>query len=443
MSKAEPAEINPSSLFDERRTVRKITGRLMPFLILLFIIAFIDRANVGYAALEMGKDPRFDPGVIGFGAGIFFIGYFLLEIPGSIIVEKWSARKWLARIIISWGILAALTGFIQSTTQFYVVRFLLGMAEAGFFPGVIVYLSHWFRYRDRAKAVAMFMTAVPISNIFGAPISGLILGVSWLGMEGWRWVFILEGIPAVVLGVVTIFYLTDKPREAHWLTEQEQAWIATELDREKEEKKAIRTHTIGQGLRNRNVIILSLAYFCAVTSAYGLVMWMPTIVKGLSGLSNFQTSLISALPYCAGLAAMLIVGWSSDRTGERCWHAALSMITVCVGFAVSAGAYSNGNTVLAVAMFCVVGAGLYSFMPAFWSLPAMFLTEAAAAACIGMINSIGNLGGFAGPYIVGYVNKTTGSFHGGIIYLSASAFAAALLVLAVHKSPLVKQETAG
>ena len=219
----------------EKRAKSKITKRLMPFLILLFIMAYIDRVNVGYANLGgMSKELNFNPEIIGFGAGIFFIGYFLLEIPGTLIVENWSARKWLARIIISWGFLAILTGFIETANQFYTIRFLLGLAEAGFFPGIIVYLSHWFRYQDRAKAVAMFMTALPFANIFGSPISGLILGINWFGLSGWRWVFILEGIPAVVLGIVTIFYLTDKPNQAKWLEEDEKDWITAELEREKQ-----------------------------------------------------------------------------------------------------------------------------------------------------------------------------------------------------------------
>lgn len=417
---------------DEQRTIRKITRRLMPFLILLFIIAFLDRANVGYAALEMNKELGFDPQVIGFGAGIFFIGYFLLEIPGSLLVEKWSARKWLARIIISWGILATLTGFIQTSTHFYIARFLLGLGEAGFFPGVIVYLSHWFRYRDRAKAVAMFMTAIPISYIFGAPVSGLILGVNWLGLAGWRWVFILEGLPAVLLGVVTLFYLTDRPRQAKWLTSEESEWIENELEKEKQARKAVRHYRIGEALRNRNVVLLALAYFCGVTSAYGINIWLPSILKEQFKYGNFETSLLSAIPYCAGLGAMLLVGRSSDRRNERRWHAALCLFGVSGGLFLAT--LMHGNIYLTIAAFSLAAAGLYSYMPAFWALPAAFLSEAAAAACIGMINSIGNLGGFAGPYIVGYINKKTGSFYGGIVYLACSALAAALLVLAVHRT---------
>jgi D-galactonate transporter len=416
-----------------RRARRRITRRLMPFLICLYVIAFLDRVNVGYAALEMTRDLGFDTEVLGFGAGVFFFGYFLLEIPGTLLVENWSARLWLARIIISWGVLAVLTGFIQTSTQFYVARFVLGLAEAGFFPGVIVYLSHWFRQRDRAKAVAMFMAAIPVSNIFGAPVSGLILGVNWMGLSGWRWVFILEGLPALIFGVVTIFYLTDWPREAGWLSAEEREWITDELEREKSARRAVRTYGVWEALGHRNVLLLALAYFCAVASAYGFNFWLPTILKGLSGFSNLLVTGVAALPYCAGLGAMLLVGWTSDRSGERRWHTALSLLGVSLGLALSATAH--GRVGLAVAMFCLAGAGLYSYLPGFWALPTAFLTESAAAAAVGLINSVGNLGGFVGPYVVGYLTKSTGSFYAGVIYLSCSALASACLILCVRHSP--------
>ncbi|HVE58831.1 MAG TPA: MFS transporter [Pyrinomonadaceae bacterium] len=409
----------------------------MPFLIFLFILAYIDRVNVGYANLEMSKDLGFNPEIFGFGAGIFFFGYFLLEIPGTLLVENWSARKWLARIIISWGFLAIFMGFIQNTTHFYLIRFLLGLAEAGFFPGIIVYLSHWFRYQDRAKAVAMFMTALPFANIFGSPLSGLILGANWFGLAGWRWVFILEGIPAVIFGFVTIFYLTDRPNEAKWLADDEKEWITNELEREKTVKKAVKHFSIAEAFKNRNVIILALAYFCAVTCVYGFTFWLPTILKGLSGYSNLQVSIIAALPYSAGLVAMLCLGWSSDRRNERRWHTAFSLLAVCVGLFLSSLVLDN--VYLAIAMFCLAGAGLYSYLPSFWALPTAFLTESAAAASIGLINSVGNLGGFVGTYIVGFLTNKTGTFYSGVIYLSCSALAAAILVLMV-KAPNFSEE---
>ena len=412
------------------RARRRVIRRLLPYLFFIYIIAYLDRVNVSYAALEMTNALGFTPEVYGFGTGIFFIGYFLLEIPGSIMVERWSARKWIARIMISWGIIASLTGFINTATQFYWIRFLLGVAEAGFFPGIIVYLSHWFRYEDRAKALAFFVAAQPISNIIGAPISGLMLGVNWFGMAGWRWLFILEGIPAIIFGFVTLFYLTDRPHQAKWLPDDERQWLTSELEREKEAKQATHSIHIWQAFRHREVLILTLAYFFIVTSVYGLIFWLPTIVKKLSGSSNLIVSLISALPYCIGLVAGLLAGWSSDRKKERRWHTALPMMIACVGLLL--GVATNNYPALAVAMFCLAAVGMFGYSPGFWSLPTSFLTGTAAAASIGLINSTGNLGGFAGPYIVGYLNKATGSFFAGMLYLSLSALVAAALILSLR-----------
>jgi ACS family tartrate transporter-like MFS transporter len=452
-------QLSPSPV--SMRARRRIVRRLMPYLFFIYVIAYLDRVNVGFAALGMTGDLGFAPHVVGTGGGIFFLGYFLLEIPGTILVEKWSARGWIARVMISWGILAILTGFIRTPSQFYWIRFLLGAAEAGFFPGVIVYLTHWFRYEDRAKAVAMFMAAIPISQVIGAPASGALLKLNWMGLAGWRWLFILEGAPAVIFGVVTIFYLTDWPHQAKWLADDERDWIISELEIEKQQKqvhqhrvnhdiddilmrwiarlvrdksglKVIRAFlNILRSLGQPAVLILALAYFFIVTSNYGLIFWLPTMLKKLSGLTNFQVGLVSALPYCAGLAAMLIVGWSSDRTRERRWHTAGPMMVACLGLFLAALAQSS--TPLTVAVLCVAAMGINSYLPGFWALPTTFLTGTAAAASIGLINSIGNLGGFAGPYIVGRLVEATGSFFGGVIYLSMSALTAALLILALRR----------
>jgi len=412
------------------RATRRVMIRIMPYLFLLYIIAFLDRVNVSFAQLAMKGDLGFTDDVMGFGAGIFFIGYFLLEIPGSILVEKWSARGWIARIMISWGIVAIMMGFIQTKNQFYILRFILGAAEAGFFPGIIVYFSHWFRYQDRAKAVALFMAAIPISNIIGSPVSGLLLGINWLGLAGWRWLFIIEGAPAIIFGVVTIFYLTDRPHQARWLADDERQWLTSELEREKQEKQAAHSLNIIQAFKHREVVLLTLAYFFMVTAVYGFNFWLPPIVKKLSGSSNLMVTLISAIPYCVALVTILLVGWSSDRTGERRWHTALSMIVAGLGLLLSAAA--GDRAALAIAMFCFAGAGMYSYLPGFWALPTSFLTGTAAAASIGLINSIGNLGGFAGPYIVGFLSEKTGSFLGGVLYLSVSAFIAAGLIISLR-----------
>jgi MFS family permease len=380
----------------------------------------------------MKGDLGFTDSVIGWGSGIFFIGYVLLEIPGSILVEKWTAKGWIARIMISWGILAMLTGFIHTKNQFYIVRFLLGVAEAGFFPGIIVYISHWFRYQDRAKAVAMLMTAVSVSQIVGSPISGLLLKINWLGMEGWRWMFILEGIPAVIFGVVTIFYLTDWPHQAKWLPEDEKQWLIKTLEEENKKKQAKHSMTILEAFRHREVLKLTGAYFFMVTAVYGLSFWIPSIVKSLSGLSTFKVSLISALPFCFGFVSILVMGWHSDKTQERRWHAALAMMTASLGLLLSAALRSYAP--LAIAMLCITGAGTAGYLPGFWALPSSFLTGTTAAASIGLINSFGNLGGFVGPIVVGQLSTWTKSYFGGILYLSVSALVAAFLILSLRTS---------
>jgi ACS family tartrate transporter-like MFS transporter len=430
-------KVGPIAVAERAR--RRVMLRIMPYLFLLYIIAFLDRVNVGYAALAMKGDLGFTDDVMGFGAGIFFIGYFLLEIPGSILVEKWSARRWIARIMISWGIVAILMGFVHTKTQFYSARFLLGAAEAGFFPGIIVYFSHWFRYEDRAKAVALFMAAIPVSNIIGSPVSGLLLGVNWLGLSGWRWLFIIEGAPAIIFGVVTIFYLTDRPHQARWLPDDEREWLTSELEREKQAKQARHTYSILQAFRHREVILLTLAYFFMVTAVYGFNFWLPTIIKKLSGASNLVVTLVAALPYCVALIAILLIGWSSDRTRERRWHTALSMMAASLGLLLSLVA--QDRTAVAVSMFCLAAAGMYSYLPGFWALPTSFLSGTAAAASIGLINSIGNLGGFTGPFVVGYLSAATNSYFGGVLYLSISALVAAGLILALRATKRRRSST--
>ena len=412
------------------RCRRRVMRRLMPYLFVLYVIAYLDRVNLSFAALQMKGDLHFTDSIIGFGAGIFFVGYVVLEIPGTILVEKWSARGWIARIMISWGIVAMLMGLMQTKNQFYLLRVLLGAAEAGFFPGIIVYLSHWFRYQDRAKAVALLMAGISVSNIIGSPLSGALMRLNWLGLSGWRWMFIIEGVPAAVFGVITLFYLTDWPHQANWLPEDEREWLISELEREKQVKQAKHSLGILQALRHREVILLTLAYFFMVTAVYGINFWLPSIVKKLSGSSNMHVTLISAIPYCFGLASILLMGWHSDKTKERRWHTALAMMTTSLGLLLSVVA---GNyTALAVSMFCLAAAGTAGYLPGFWALPTSFLTGTAAAAAIGLINSFGNLGGFVGPYIVGYLSKKTSSYVGGVLYLSASALAASMLILSLR-----------
>ena len=424
-----------------RRARRRIARRILPFVFLLYVIAFLDRMNIGAAALQMPHDLGFSEGVIGFGAGIFFVGYFLLEIPGALIVERWSARRWIARIMISWGLVTVFMAFIHTARQFYLVRFLVGAAEAGFFPGVIVYLTHWFRYKDRAKAVAVFYAANPISYIIGSPLAGLLLGLSWLGMKGWRWLFIIEGIPAVVLGVITIFYLTDWPSQAKWLPGDERSWINGVLQREKEAKKRVRSFKIWEALRHRDVLLLTLCYFCAMTGSYGIGFWLPTILKRLSGQSDFKVTLLAALPYVVALIVQQVNAWHSDRTRERRWHAALPVFLCGVGLALAV--LYRSNATLSIVLLVLGGGAFYGFQPCFWAVPTLFLGESAAAASIGLINAVGNLGGFVGPLVMGYLATRTHSFTAGLLYLVASLFLAGVLMLVVgaRPAPLLPAET--
>jgi D-galactonate transporter len=413
----------------------------MPFLLVLYIVAYLDRTNVAFASLDMTRELGFSNEAFGFGSGIFFIGYVLLEIPGTILVELWSARKWIARIMISWGLVASLTGLIRSPQQFYWIRFLLGIAEAGFFPGIIVYLTHWYRDEDRGKAIAMFMAALPIANIIGAPLSGLLLKADWLGLAGWRWLFILEGIPAIVCGFITIFYLTDWPKDARWLREDERDWLTRELEAEKKTKQALKPLTVWQALHNRDVVLLTLVYFFIVTSNYGFTLWLPKILQQLSGLSSVRVSLIATIPYLAALPLMLLVGWHSDRTGERRWHTALPIFTA--GLALAASQRISGGAGFSIALFSVAAMGLFSYLPGFWSMPTTFLSAAAAAACIGLINSFGNVGGFVGPYMVGYLSDKTGSYQAGVLYLVGSAMLSGFLVFLIRGTRQLQSPSVG
>jgi ACS family tartrate transporter-like MFS transporter len=415
---------------------RRIARRLLPFLFTLFVIAFLDRVNVSYAALEMTHDLNFSNRVFGFGSGIFFLGYLLFEIPGCLIVERWSARKWFSRIMVTWGLITALMAFIRTPMHFYTVRILLGVAEAGFFPGILVYLTHWFRSEDRAKACAIFMIAIPVANIIGSPLGGWLLGVHWLAIQGWRWLFIVEGIPAIVFGFITLFYLTDWPREAQWLSPEEQQWITSELEQEALAKKAVRTYKIWEALLQPTVIQLTLIYFFAVSSIYSLSIWLPTFLKRASGMSNFAVTMLSIIPYVALFFAMLFNGWHSDRTNERRWHTAIPLILGVIAFSLTILAGSH----FWFAFAClIVASSANAFLPSFWPVPSAFLGESAAAASIGLINSIGNLGSLVTPSVIGYFLDKTHSFTPGFLYVIASLLIAIFLMLTLRMRPADKR----
>jgi D-galactonate transporter len=423
-----PSSTNETVLTARRRIAR----RLLPFLFTLFVIAFLDRVNVSYAALEMTHDLSFSNRVFGFGSGIFFVGYLLFEIPGCIIVERWSARKWFARIMVTWGLITVLMAFIRTPTHFYVVRILLGAAEAGFFPGVLVYLTHWFRSEDRAKAGAMFMIAIPVANIIGSPLGGWLLGVHWFGLQGWRWLFIVEGIPAILFGIITVFYLTDWPREARWLPPEEREWITAELEQEAQAKKATRSYKILEALRQPTVIQLTLIYFFAVSSIYSLSIWLPTFLKRASGMSNLAVTMLSVIPYVAVLLAMLFNGWHSDRTNERRWHTAIPLMLGVAAFALTI--LSGSHFWFAFACLTVASTA-NAFLPSFWPVPSAFLGESAAAASIGLINSIGNLGSLVTPSVIGYFLDRTHSFTPGFLYVIVSLLIAIFLILTLRMRP--------
>ena len=421
------------------RTRAKITRRLIPFLLLLFLLAFLDRTNISIAKLGMKTELGLTEAILGTGAGIFFLGYFLLEIPGTLIVERWSARKWIARIMVSWGIIATLMGFIGMPIfeafglkeQFYGLRFLLGLAEAGFFPGVIVYLSHWFRAEDRAKTKSLFLIGIPLATIISTPLSQFIMhSFNWLGLSGWRWVFFLEGVPSVIMGIVTWFYLTDRPEQAAWLDEEEKAWITTELANEKAAKVSLGGDQIREGLRNPQVWLLAAIYLFAVTGMYGFTFFVPSIADRMKGTSLTMQTVISTAPYIFGFAGMLWAGAHSDRTRERRWHTAIPLLLASVSMGLAAVFASS--TVFATLFMCLLGLTLYSYLPAFWTHPTSTLTASSAAFAVGLINSVGNLGGFFGPMVVGELKDRSGSFESGLWFLAGCILVAGVLAMGLR-----------
>ncbi len=418
---------------------RRVTRRLLPFLILVYLLAYLDRANLSIAMLQMRGGLGFTDRVIGLGAGIFFFGYTLLEVPGALLVERWSARKWLSRIMISWGLIASLTGFIglpalaffSTRTQFFLARFLLGAAEAGFFPGVIVYLSHWFRLEDRPRAQAWFMLTQPAAVIFGYPASRWILeNIRWAGLEGWRWVFLLEGAPCILLGFVTLLYLTDRPAQARWLPEPEKSWLTAELSRERALHFAAGRVRIASAFRDPRTVLLTAVYFLTVAGNQALLFFLPSITDAMTRLSVPARTAASVAPYLCSAAGIVLNGFHSQRTGERRRHTALPMIFTGASFLLVL--LAGDRLAYSIPLLCLAGFTSQAYLPVFWSLPGAFLGASAAAAAIGSINALGNLGGFAGPALFGALTTATGDFRAGIVLLAACSLAAGLLALRIR-----------
>ena len=407
----------------------RIALRLLPFLFILYITNYLDRTSVAYAALGMSRDLGFSDRVLGIGMGIFFVSYVALQIPGALLVERWSARRMISATMIAWGSLTALTALVHTPNQLYLARFVLGAAEAGFFPGVIVYLSHWFQRADRAKATSNFMSAIPVSFIIGSPIAGWILGHQWFAIEGWRWLFFLEGLPAIVLGALAFFFLTDWPGEATWLAPEQRQWITHELRQEKHlSEHAI---TVWQALKSRTILLLAGLAFLTYFTFYTFAFWFPTMLKRQSGLSDARVGLIGAVPYVAIFIVMQFNGWHSDKYCERRWHSAIPVFIAAAGLL---GLLGQPRSV-PVAMILFTMAGLaYAYLPTFWAIPTEILSQSAAAAAVGMVNAVASVAGFAGPHLFGYLNTRTGSFSYGIALMMVCALAGGLLILCIPKS---------
>ncbi|MBE7201034.1 MAG: MFS transporter [Parafilimonas terrae] len=415
----------------EQATMRRVAWRLIPFICLLYFIAFIDRVNIGFAALTMNKDLGFSASVFGFGAGVFFFGYFLFEIPSNLILDRVGARLWIARVMITWGLISGAFAFIQGETSFYGLRFLLGAAEAGFFPGIILYLGYWFPIRYRAAVVSLFMAAAPVSVLLGSPLSSALLELEGvLGLHGWQWMFLIEAVPAVILGFVVLVYLTDRPEKAAWLSDDQRAWLVAEMEAERAGRRAQARHNLLGGLTDLRVLALALVYFGTSAGLYTLGIWAPQIIKGL-GLSTMTVGLLNAVPPTVAVVAMILWARHSDRTGERTWHVVIACLAASLGLMLAGGAAS---VVAVIAALSLVNVGISAAKPPLWAMPTLFLSGPAAAVGIATINAVGNLGGFVGPWMIGWIKDRTGSFAGGLMFVGGLLLISAILTLVVARA---------
>ena len=421
----------------EKRTIRKVVWRLMPFLFVCYFVAYLDRVNVGFAKLQMNAALGLTEAAYGLGAGLFFISYFLLEVPSNLALDRFGARLWIARIMLSWGVISALFAFIGPISAatgvsnewvFYTLRFLLGIAEAGFFPGIIFYLTLWFPSAYRARVVALFMLAIPFSSIVGAPVSGALLNLSGAGLDGWQWLFILEALPSILMAFGVVFYLTDRPAQATWLKDDERVWLEGRLEAERRHKVAVEHLGIGKALGDPRVLACAFVYFCLNAASYGVAFFLPTIVKGF-GVTNFQTGLLAALPFVFGAVGMVLLGRNSDRTLKRREHVCFAMVLAAAGVA---GAGLASSPFMVLGLLCLSQIGVSAAPPLLWPIPSAFLTGTSAAAGIAAINSIGNLSGFAGPYMMGYLKDATGDFTAGLLVLGGCALVGGVVALTLR-----------
>lgn len=414
----------------ERQTMRKVSWRLMPLLMLGYFCAYLDRSNVGMAATTMVDDLHFSSAVFGFGAGMFFLGYFLAEVPSNLILHKVGARRWIARILITWGIIAALTAIVWNEWSFYGNRVLLGLAEAGFYPGVLLYLTWWFPSYYRSRMMGLFQSASVISLFVGPPLGGLILRMNgMMGLQGWQWLYVVEGLPPLITCVVFLRFLTDRPSEATWLTAEQRTWLQTRLQAEEAQRESVRKFSLSEAFTNPKMWLLTLAYFGQNTSSYALVFFLPLIVKGL-GVGTNWVGLITALPYLCAFVAMIAWGYHSDITGERKWHVAGASLLAAGGLAACV-LIGVGHPLITMVALCIAMIGQQSLVPTFWSIPSAMLTGVAAAGGLAMVNAVGNLGGWFGPSVYGFIKDATGSTDLGLLFLAIGPLMTAICVLVV------------
>lgn len=423
----------------ESRTLAKVRWRLIPFLFLLYVIAYLDRVNVGYAALDMNRELGFSAAVYGFGSGIFFLSYTLLEVPSNLLLARFGARRWIARIMFTWGLVSMAMVFVTTPLSFYVLRFLLGAAEAGFFPGLLFYLTHWFPARERARAVALFMTATAMAGVIGAPISSAILQMHGVGgLHGWQWLFIIEGLPAVLLAPVVLRRLTERPADAMWLSAEQRDWLMREMAKEHAQTSGM-TLTFRAAASSGRLWAMSAMYCCIVIAFYGVSFWLPQIVQATGTLSSATVILLTAIPYLAATIGLVVVGARSDAKGERRWHVAVPCLIGAAGFVLTA--LAPQTAVASLAMLSIAAFGIWGTLGPFWAMPTAFLRGTAAAGGIALVNSIGNVGGFVGPFAVGWVRQATGSFDAALLALAGVLVVAAAIAISLPVSGIGPQRT--